>query len=110
MKQKVKAEIETLDTNSKEVRNALVKVADDVNQQRKNELMKLFFQTTAWTNWIAQQRALGQQKSKSKVWRKVASYPVEVDQFFSKIYGKNYYKDPEFFNKYAPEWRVYDHD
>jgi hypothetical protein len=34
--------------------------------------------------------------------------PVEVDKFFSDVYGEDYYKDPDFFRKHAPEWMVFD--
>lgn len=106
--EETKRAVDNLATDEVARKKALTKIADEVNQSRREELMKLFFQTTAWTDWVKQQRALGQQKSKSKVWRKVASFPIEVDQFFTKIYGKHYYKDPDFFNKIAPEWKVYD--
>ena len=39
-------------------------------------------------------------------WQKVATIPIEVDQWFVKMYGEDYYKDPDFFIKRHPEWRV----
>lgn len=38
--------------------------------------------------------------------RLIASLPTEVDRFFSKVYGREYYKDKQFFIKRHPEWRV----
>ena len=38
-------------------------------------------------------------------WKKIATIPLIVDQFFTKAYGENYYKDPDFFEKF-PEWKV----
>ncbi len=39
-------------------------------------------------------------------WQKIASIPMEVDQWFTKMYGADYYKNPDFFTKMYPEWRV----
>jgi hypothetical protein len=100
--------MQEMDSNPEEMKKALVKVSNNINQKRRTELMRLFFQKTEWSNWIAKQRAQGSQRSRSKVWKKVASMPLEIDRFFTKIYGRDYYKDPDFFSKYGPEWRVYD--
>lgn len=40
--------------------------------------------------------------------QKIASVPMEVDVFFSRIYGNDYFRDPDFFTRVAPEWRVVD--
>lgn len=38
-------------------------------------------------------------------WKKIATIPLVVDQFFTKMYGVDYYKDKDFFEKY-PEWKL----
>lgn len=84
------------------------KVAEDINKKRREELATLFFQDTRWSRYLKQIRESQQYKygSKSKVWRKIASMPTEVDMFFTKVYGADYYKDKNFFKKYAKEWQT----
>jgi hypothetical protein len=100
--------LKEMESDPEEVKRALVKVSNNINQRRRSELIRVMSKKTEWSNWIAKQRAQGPQRSKSKVWRKVATMPQEVDRFFTKIYGPDYYKDPDFFRVNAPEWRVYD--
>lgn len=90
--------------------HATTKIADAINRKRRQEIFEIYNQKTVFSEYIRQARESGQfQKgNKSKSMRKVASLPMEVDQFFSKVYGKDYYKDTNFFNKHHPEWLVID--
>jgi hypothetical protein len=90
-------------------RNALVKIADDINLKRKNELLHFSSSNSEIRKYIQSLKNSHayEKGSKSKVWRKVASMPDVVDKFFSDTYGKDYYKDKEFFTKHHPEWAVF---
>lgn len=89
---------------------ATVKIADAVNKKRRNEIFQIYNKKNFFNEYIKNARESGQfQKgNKSKTMRKVASFPLEVDQFFTKVYGRDYYKDPKFFTKHHPEWMVID--
>jgi hypothetical protein len=39
--------------------------------------------------------------------RMVASVPEDVHYFFERVFGKDYYKDPDFFVKKFSEWNVH---
>lgn len=87
--------------------DAIRKVAERVNQKRRSEILNIY----SSTDIFKQLKQLKDQEtfrhgSKSKTWRKVASFPIEIDQFFTKVYGPDYYKDKNFFTRFAPEWLV----
>lgn len=88
--------------------DALIKIADNINKKRREELFNFF---TSWDNPVKQyilrlkKSGVYKKGSKSKVWKKVASMPYEVDQFFTRVYGKDYYKEKDFFDRF-PEWKV----
>jgi hypothetical protein len=86
---------------------ALRKIADEINKKRRQQLLTHFFTNSLYKNTLTNIRKQGffQKGSKSKVWRKIASLPPEVDEFFTRIYGEDYYKDKKFFDKY-PEWKT----
>lgn len=90
-----------------EMTNAIQKVADSINKKRREELIETFNDRDLLQE-IHRTRLSGtfDHGNKSKSMRKVASIPFEVDQFFQKIYGVDYYKDKDFFDKFAPEWKV----
>ncbi len=94
----------------KETKDAIAKIAEDINRKRRTELFSVFRSSSEVQKYLATLKKSGAYKngSRSKVWRKVASMPVEVDKFFSDVYGEDYYKDPDFFRKHAPEWMVFD--
>jgi hypothetical protein len=89
---------------------AIKKIADDINKKRRQELITHFL---TWDSPVkqyvleAKKQGIYDKGSKSKVWRKIASMPYEVDQFFTRVYGPDYYKDKHFFDKF-PEWKVID--
>lgn len=85
---------------------AIRKIAENINKRRRAEIFKFFFENTDFSKYIQEVKKSGiNKKRQGKAhWRKIASMPTEVDEFFQKIYGKNYYKDKDFFIKHAPEW------
>lgn len=89
--------------------NEVVKLADRVNKKRRQELIDIYDSTSVFKalNYVRSQQVYDK-GNKSKTMRKVASMPIEVDMFFTKIYGEDYYKDKDFFRKYAPEWTTID--
>ena len=72
-------------------------------------MIELFRSNNDVKEYLARLRSSGVYKngSKSKVWRKIASMPIEVDRFFTALYGRDYYKEKDFFKKF-PEWLVVD--
>lgn len=88
----------------------LVKLADSVNRKRQLEIFQIYSKNNDFDKYIAEAKAKGtfEKGNKSKSMRKIASFPVEVDAFFTKVYGEDYYKDPEFFTKLHLEWSVID--
>lgn len=85
----------------------MVKLADKVNKKRRLELISIYNNTEMFRH-IKRLKDTGVYAggNKSKTMRAVASYPVEVDEFFQKIYGEEYYKDENFFRNRHPEWRI----
>lgn len=84
---------------------SLAKVADSINKKRRQEILKVYSNT----NIFKQINQLRDEKTYSKggkAMRKVATIPMEVDIFFSRVYGPDYYKDPDFFTKKHAEWGV----
>lgn len=86
----------------------LAKIADEINEKRRRELFDFFYSyDNPIKNYINELRKseIYKKGSKSKVWKMVALIPPEVDRFFSRIYGADYYKQKDFFDKF-PEWKV----
>ena len=84
------------------------KLADEINTKRQLEINQIYSGKNEFDEYVGYAREHGvfEKGNKSKSMRKIASFPVEVDQFFTKVYGDNYYKDPDFFKKYHNEWAV----
>lgn len=101
--------LEVLDTESK-FTAAIRKVADSINAQRKRELFQQF--TLSSHEFIEIQRLKYEgtynKGNTSKSMRKIASLPAIVDEFFTKTYGRDYYKDKDFFKKHYNEWALVD--
>lgn len=93
----------TMDTKS-----ALRKVAEKINQTRRMEIMNLIESNHPIHEYLHNIRnsEVFAKGNKSKSMRKIATVPAVVDTFFTKIYGKDYYKDPSFFTKHYQEWAV----
>lgn len=91
------------------VDEAIRNVADSINKKRRQELIDIYNNSDIFKE-LNRIKASNEftKGSKSKVWRKVATIPVEVDLFFQKIYGEEYYKEKDFFTKFHPEWLVVD--
>lgn len=91
-------------------KNIVVKVADKINATRRKEVLAIY-RNSAVFDFIKKTRKSGiyQEGKKDGVqMRKVATIPLEVDIFFTRLYGASYYKDPDFFTKKHQEWRVVD--
>ncbi len=99
-----------VDKPSKNFDEAIEKIARKINEKRRDELLTIFNKKTIYSDFIKKVKMLGlyDKPSKSKVWRKIAELPLEVDHFFTRVYGPDYFKDKDFFTKYYTEWRVTD--
>lgn len=93
-----------------QVQNTIGKIADKINAKRRAELLSLMDFDNPVFKYLADLRMKQTFKdgSKDKTYRKIASLPYEVDIFFSRVYGSDYYKDPDFFTKKYQEWAVID--
>ncbi len=92
------------------MKDIVFKVAEKVNAKRRREVLSVY-RNSAVFDFIKKTRKSGEYqegKKKGVRMRKVASIPHEVDVFFTRLYGVNYYKDPDFFVKRHQEWRVVD--
>lgn len=90
--------------------DAIVAIAEKVNKTRRAEaLSSLISGAGLWEEFARYKMENTFTKgNKSKTMRKIAALPVEVDLFFSKVYGEDYYKDKSFFKNHYPEWLVID--
>lgn len=88
--------------------NVIQKIADNINKKRREEIFHIYSADNSFWKEIrdAKNYQMYERGNKSKTMRKVASMPIEVDTFFTKVYGPDYYKDKDFFRKYHPEWSV----
>lgn len=89
---------------------SLIKVADIVNAKRRKEVLKIYRNSYVFDQIknLRKSEVFDKGKEKGAKLKKIATVPVEVDAFFQKLYGVDYYKDPDFFTKAHPEWRVVD--
>lgn len=87
----------------------IINIADRVNSKRRQELLRVYDNTDIFKELekIRQSHQFDR-GNKDKSMRKIASIPIEVDHFFTKVYGKDYYKDKDFFTKHHKEWLVID--
>jgi hypothetical protein len=94
-----------------DVNAAIRKVADRINAKRRRELIEIYSGNTVFKDYVQDARKYKTfvEGNKSKSMRKIASMPMEVDAFFSRVYGNDYYKEKDFFTKHAPEWSVIDY-
>lgn len=85
-----------------------IKIADRINAKRRAELFQAMDKSNPVFKHLDQLRRqrVFKDGSKDKVYRKIASMPIEVDLFFSRVYGNDYYKDKDFFTKRHAEWAV----
>jgi len=88
---------------------AIVKIADAINRKRRSEAFEIYNNKESFRSAMEDRRSNAYvHGSKDKSMRKIASYPVEVDAFFERMYGKDYWKEKDFFSKYHKEWLVID--
>lgn len=85
-------------------RNVIKKVNERLLDNRLQELLSVY-QDPAFLgqNYEERKQGVNNKGSKSKVYRKIASLPIEIDHFFTRMYGADYYKDKKFFKQF-PEW------
>ena len=83
---------------------AIQKIASNINKKRADEILTFVHKKTWFSEYMKKVRNAGGSKpSKSKVWKKIAEMPMEVDHFFVRLYGPDYFKDKDFFKRF-PEW------
>lgn len=88
---------------------AIDKLVNSINQKRDKELNAALAEESQVKRWIEDQRRNNPSKRAGEAnWIKIAHVPFVVDQWFTKMYGKDYYKDKDFFTKYYREWMVAD--
>jgi len=95
---------------SKNFKEAIGKIADSINEQRRNELIRAFTNKDGFIDAMKElkKRPNAHRAGGKARWRLHASFPEVVDDFFTAMYGKDYYKEPDFFTKHFPEWLAYD--
>ena len=95
---------------STDVQKAVKKVVEAINRKRQKQIEEAYDpQGVVQAHLTEEKRSRWYQNPVGKAgWQKVATIPVEVDRWFVKMYGEDYYKDPDFFRKHAPEWMVFD--
>jgi len=86
------------------------KVIDTINKKRQRELIEANDPNGIIQKYIQDQKKNAGYKRTGKAgWIKIASIPYEVDQWFVKMYGPEYFKDKSFFERF-PEWKVINSD
>lgn len=89
---------------------ALKKIVDSINRRRQRQIEDAYDKGGLTQVVLTEDKRCHWDKNPvgKAGWQKVASIPMEVDRWFTEVYGADYYKDPEFFTKKHPEWRVVD--
>lgn len=85
---------------------AITKIVNSINKDRQDQLSIANAPDGQVQAWMNEQRKLGYKRSGKAGWVKIATIPMVVDQWFTKMYGADYFKDPDFFDKMYPEWKV----
>jgi hypothetical protein len=90
-------------------KQTIVKIAESINQKRRKEIFDIYLSDDI-KSWIenAQREGYFSKRTGKAGWRKIASIPVEVDTFLTRVYGEGYYKDKNFLKKMCKEWLVVD--
>lgn len=98
----------TMSLLSTDEQKAVKKVVEAINRKRQKQIEDAYDpQGIVQTQLTEEKRTRWYQAPVGKAgWQKIATIPIEVDQWFVKMYGEDYYKDPDFFTKRHPEWRV----
>jgi len=89
-------------------KDALIEIADRINQKRRMEVIETFKTGQGLYEEFKRMKDHGvyEKGNKTKTMRLIALIPPEIDRFFTDIYGKDYYKDKSFFKTRHPEWTV----
>jgi hypothetical protein len=85
------------------IKESVIKTADRINSSRRREILSIYSNTELFK----QLRRMGAQVKSDSGKRLIATLPAEVDMFFTKVYGRDYYKDPDFFTKHHSEWHLH---
>jgi hypothetical protein len=85
------------------VKASIMKTADHINSKNRRQILSIYSKT----NLFQELKKLGKQVKSDSGKRLVATLPTEVDMFFTKVYGRDYYKDPDFFTKHHSEWHLH---
>ena len=90
--------------------NIIKKISDGINKKRREEINTIYSSDNEFWKSIREAKNFDTyvRGNKSKSMRKIASMPAEVDLWFSRVYGADYYKDKDFFTKHHTEWLVID--
>lgn len=89
-----------------DVDRAIKKAHKILNDKYTSDMISILNDKTGFLDNLNREREQQVYKKSGKAMRKVASLPMEVDAFFIKVYGPDYYKDPDFFTKHYTEWSV----
>ncbi len=90
-------------------KRAIGRVADGINARRRQELIQTFKNKDGFISALQEIKKYADGTGKGKAhWRLHAAFPQVVDDFFTAMYGKYYYKDKDFFKKHYPEWLAID--
>jgi len=97
--------------NKKMDKNVFVKIADEINFQRRQEIASIYTspEIVGWVNEMKKNNWDSKRHGKAG-WRRIASIPVVVDNFLTKVYGENYYKNKNFLKKMCKEWLIINPD
>lgn len=90
------------------VQKAIDKVVDDMNKKRKATIDWMYDDKDVVQKWMREQKKdrWNSTPQGKAGWKKIATIPMEVDKIFTKMYGADYFKDKDFFEKIAPEWKI----
>lgn len=90
------------------VQKALDKVVSDMNKKRKATIEWMYDDKEAVQKWMnGQKKEMWNSKPKGQAgWKHIAFIPTEIDNIFTKMYGADYFKDKDFFERIAPEWKI----
>jgi len=82
------------------------KVIDSVNKNKELGIKQATDPKGVIQQSLRKEQYLAGHKRTGKAhWIKIATIPIEVDEWFTKMYGPDYFKDKDFFEHYK-EWKV----
>jgi len=93
---------------TKDEQKAVKKVVEAINRKRQRQIEAAYDPNgDIQAKLLEEKKNRWYQKPVGKAgWQKIATIPAEVDHWFTKVYGPDYYKEKDFFTKRHPEWLV----